>query len=151
MNGWEKAKRFPIRIFDRHPWEVFSVLNDKKEPVVITKFGKDTYVIIPYSEKIEIISEYESGQIDYETYRQAMINVGYEQLRKGKVRVQPGAIVASERTEIEREKTKIMGNEFLLEAAKYFGGYLKPHICEKCKTIMIPKQEAIEGEVVSKE
>lgn len=137
---YDRAPRFQITQMLRETRKVFDVVRKKEEPVVLTEFGKDTFVLLPYTEKIEIVSEYETGQIDYETYRQAMINVGYEQLRSGRVKVNPGAVVASERTEIEREKTKILGNEFLLEAAKFFGGYLKPHLCIKCGETMIPKE-----------
>jgi len=136
-DGYEKAKRVPI--YDIKNANILDIVRKRKEFIVVTEYGKDIIVMLPYSEKIEIQQEYERGNIDYETYRQAMLNIGYQQLQEGKVKVNPGAIVVSERTEIEREKTKIMGNEFLLEAAKYFGGYLKPHICPKCREIMVPK------------
>jgi hypothetical protein len=109
---------------------------DMPQPVVITRFGRPYVIIQRFAEDVDKFEQLKAGKIDWETFKETMLQKGYEGIMSGTVRIRASDIVGAERVEVEKERAKIEGAAFMLDAAKYFSGRL--YVCGHCGHKMIP-------------
>jgi hypothetical protein len=108
----------------------------KPTPVVLTRFGKPYVIMQRYTEDVQNLDMLKEGKITWEDFREQLLQKGYEQMMAGETKVKPHDIVGAERVEVEKQRVKIEGSSFMLEAAKYFQGRL--YICGHCGNTMLP-------------
>lgn len=110
-----------------------------KQPIVILRHKKPVAILTPFTVQEVLYRKMESGEIAYDDYRKALLEIGLEQLQARKVIVTPNAVIASESLEETKNRNKIMAAGFLLDAAKFWAGHSRRHICSHCGHRMLPE------------
>lgn len=108
----------------------------KPTPVVLTRFGKPYVILQRFSDDVEKLEQLKTGKITWDDFREDMLQKGYEQMMSGETKIKPKDIVGAERVEVEKQRVKVEGAAFMLEAAKYFQG--RVYICDHCGHTMLP-------------
>ena len=108
----------------------------KPQPIVLTRFGTPFVIMQRFTDDVEKLEQLKAGTITWEDFRNQMLQKGYEQMMAGETKVRASDIVGAERVEVEKQRVKVEGASFMLEAAKYFQG--RVYICDHCGHTMLP-------------
>jgi len=119
--------------------ETYSIINNLKEPIILTSRGKKIAIISSYSPGEEMYQEAVAGKISWTDYREKLIKKGFEQLEKNPKGISPTHVIAAEGIEIEKSKVRLQEVGLRLVAAKLFAGLLKPIECPNCHTKLLPE------------
>jgi hypothetical protein len=107
-----------------------------------------------YTEDVQRLEELKSGKITWEDFKEQLLQKGYEQMVKGVTTIRPSDVVGAERVDVEKQRVKVEGAQFMLEAARYFQG--RVYICERCGHTMLPatpeqENKYLDGKPIIKE
>lgn len=112
----------------------------KGGPITVINHKRAVAILSPVTEEETLYQSMKSGEIDYDQYRRKMLGIGYQNLLDQKATVRPSDVINSERVENEKARTRIEASDFLLQAAKFWAGHNKWHICSNCGHMMLPKE-----------
>lgn len=108
----------------------------KPQSVLLTRFGKPYVIMERFTEDVQRLDELKAGKITWEDFKEQLLQKGYEEMMSGETSVRPSDVVGAERVDVEKQRVKIEGSSFMLEAAKYFQG--RVYICNHCGNTMLP-------------
>ena len=136
--GLKRANRLGINKVARIAYngDIKKGQHAKPQTVLLTRFGKSYVIVQRFTEDVEKLEQLKTGKITWEDFKDSMLQKGYEQMMAGETKIKPGDIVGAERVEVEKQRVKIEGSSFMLEAAKYFQGRI--YICNHCGNTMLP-------------
>lgn len=135
-----KQTNFEVSVADLRQ-NLASYINKLKSPIIVKVHGKAVAIISPVTDEEKLYQSMRNGEISYDDYKRKMMGVGYQNLVDGKVLVRPSDIIGSEKVEIEKEKVRIEGSKFFLDAARYWASRGDAQFCIKCGHMMVPEED----------
>lgn len=123
-------------------------LRELNKPIVIMSHKKPLAVLSPFTEEEQLYRSMKTGEITYDQYKRKMLGIGYQNLVDQKVLVKPSDVIASEKLENEKLKTRIEASEFLMDAVKFWSDRHSWHLCEHCGHMMKPVEKGIKNSIV---
>jgi hypothetical protein len=119
--------------------ETYSIVNNIKEPIILTNRNKKVAILSSYSPEEEMYQEAVAGHITWDDYREKLVKKGFEQLEKNPGKISPAHVIAAEGVEIEKSRVRLQEVGLRMVAAKLFAGLLKPVECPNCHTKLLPE------------